>query len=77
MAEELITVRNTLNGVVAKVRPAILRNPHLAQHLVEVEEDAKPQILIKPSTSEEYVSRRRKKSDKNLTNEAHDETEEG
>lgn len=58
MATELITVRNTLNGQVAQVRPAIMRNPHLAKHLVVVEDGAKPQIFVKPATAEEYVSRR-------------------
>lgn len=77
MADEMITVRNTLNGTLAKVRPSFLKNPHLAKHYVEVSDDAKPQILIKPSTSEEYVSRRRKKSEKNLKTEDNDLPEEG
>lgn len=58
MAKDLITVRNTLNGQLAQVQPAILRNPHLAKHYVVVPDDAKPQVLIRPSTAEEYTSRR-------------------
>lgn len=56
--DDTILVRNTLNGEVARVRRAILDNPHLAKHLVEVEEGAKHMPLIKPTTSEEFKARR-------------------
>lgn len=77
MTNKLITVRNTLNGQVTQVRPAIMRNPHLAKHLVIVDDNAKPQIFIKPTTSEEYVSRRRTELETDLTPEDNDLTEEG
>lgn len=53
-----ITVRNTLNGQVAQVRPEVFSNPHLAKHLVQVEDDAKPLNLSKPTTAEEFTARR-------------------
>lgn len=53
-----ITVRNTLNGRVARVRPVILNNPNLAKHLVVVEDDARDMNLARPTTAEEYSSRR-------------------
>ena len=56
--DDTILVRNTLNGELARVRPAILNNPHLAKHLVEVEDGAKHMPLIKPTTSEEFKARR-------------------
>lgn len=56
--DDTILVRNTLNGELARVRPAILKNPHLAKHLVEVEEGAKHMTLSKPTTSEEFKARR-------------------
>lgn len=77
MTEEYITVRNTLNGQVTQVRPNVMRNPHLSKVLVVVPEDAKPQVLIKPATAEEYISRKQKKSTKTLSTEADDTTEEG
>lgn len=57
--DDTILVRNTLNGELARVRPAILENPHLAKHYVEVEEGSKPMSLIKPATAEEYKARRK------------------
>lgn len=55
---EKITVRNTLNGLVAEVSREVLNNPHLAKHLVEVEKGANPINLAKPTTAEEYKTRR-------------------
>lgn len=77
MANELITVRNTLNGQLAQVQPAVMRNPHLAKHLVVVDDDAKPQVLIKPSTSDEYLERRKNLSNPVLPVEEKDTNEEG
>lgn len=57
--DDTILVRNTLNGELARVRPAILNNPHLAKHLVEVKDGAKPMLFIKPTTSEEFTARRK------------------
>lgn len=55
---EIVTVRNTLNGQVAQVRRNLLDNPHLAEHYVEVDEGSKPMILSRPATAQEYISRR-------------------
>jgi len=80
MATDMISVRNTLNGQVTQVQPAVLDNPHLAKHLVVVADDAKPMVNVKPSTAEEFTSRRRglKREDtKNLKTEDTDKTEEG
>lgn len=60
--DDTILVRNTLNGELARVRPAILKNPHLAKHLVEVEEGAKRMPLMKPATAEEFKARRKPKT---------------
>ena len=55
MATETITVRNTLNGLLAEVTPAVLANPHLAKHLVAVEEEhPKPLNISSPATAEEF-----------------------
>lgn len=59
MATETITVRNTLNGLLAEVTPAVLANPHLAKHLVAVEEEnPKPLNISSPATAEEFKARR-------------------
>lgn len=63
MAEQKITVRNTLNGEVAEVRPAVLKNPHLSKHLVEVEPGSRKMNLASPTTADEYKSRRVKVED--------------
>lgn len=55
---EKITVRNTLNGQVAQVKREVMSNPHLAKHLVEVEDGAKPMNLSRPTTAEEFLARR-------------------
>lgn len=80
MATELITVRNTLNGELARVSPALLDNPHLAKVLVFVPDDAKPMKLAAPTTAEEFVARRtapKPSKPENLTPEDITETEEG
>lgn len=59
MATETVVVRNTLNGQLATVRKSVLSNTHLMKHLVVVEDDkAKPQVLLTPSTADEYQARR-------------------
>jgi len=77
MAQTKITVRNTINGQVAKVDPSLLDNPHLAKHYVLVEDDAKPMPLMKPTTAEEFVSRRGKREKKTSTEGTTEKTEEG
>lgn len=81
MATDKITVRNTLNGLVTTVSSSILDNPHLAQHLVVVPEDAKPLILHTPTTAEEFQARRagfeKSKGKKNLKSEDTDNPQEG
>lgn len=59
MATDTVVVRNTLNGQLANVQRNILSNTHLMKHLVVVErENPKPQVLLTPSTAEEYQARR-------------------
>lgn len=81
MATDKITIRSTVNGQLAQVSPAVLRNPHIAKYFVVVEdENPKPLNLASPSTAEEFKARRarqKSKGDKNLKSEDTYNTEEG
>lgn len=58
MKNELVTVRNTLNGQISyRVRRSIAEHEVLGKNLVIVDHDAKPyaQELYKPKSADEFT----------------------